>query len=402
MALNILSRNLASINPDMYGVRGTSGDDTLVDTTGKNAMYGYAGNDRLYGDAAGDFSGVATHDQINGGAGSDTLFGDAWRLTGNAVGGNDSLFSDRAQASGVGGFTDILYGDSYEMTGTSRGGNDYLQDYYLNARSELYGDAYYMANSGVGPTNSRGGDDSIYAQAETAHAYGDAYAMNGAASSTLPMMRGGNDTIGFSSRYGAAYGDAYGIQGFVQCGNDTIAGTCQPQWGIYGFTFYGDAAQAAGNGVYGGHDTLAGFWGNDTLVGDFGRNQNQTYCGNDRLLGGSGNDTLWGDNMVNTASVTGGADVFVFGSNSGQDRIMDFNCGSGGFNAFEGDRVDLTALNLTGIGNTATQGAGLLTSDSDGFAVLMLPNLSGYPSYENMITFHNVALEQISLSDFIL
>jgi Ca2+-binding RTX toxin-like protein len=399
MALTIPRSVLISANPDLYGVRGTSGDDTLVDTTGKNAMYGYAGNDRMYGDSSSDFSGAGTHDQINGGAGNDTLFGDAWRLTGSAVGGNDSLFSDRAQASGIAGGTDIVYGDGYEMTGTSRGGNDYLQDYVLNARTELYGDAYHMANSGVGPTNSVGGHDSIYAQAQTAYAYGDAYTMNGHSSA---MMRGGNDVIGFSSQQGAASGDAHFIQGFVLCGDDTIAGTCLPDRGIYGFTFYGDAMQAAGNGVYGGDDTLAGHWGNDTLVGDFGANGNQTYCGNDRLLGGSGNDTLWGDNRQNTASVTGAADVFVFGVNSGQDQIMDFNRGSGGFNAFEGDRVDLTALNLTGIGDTAAPGAALLTSNDYGEAVLMLPNQSGYPGPENQITFRNVTLEQISVSDFML
>ena len=399
MALTIPRAIITAVNPDLFGVRGTSGDDTLVDTTGKNAMYGYAGNDHMFGDSSSDFSGVGTHDQINGGAGNDYLYGDARRLTGSAVGGNDSLFSDRAQASGIAGFTDILYGDAYEMIGTSRGGNDYLQDYHLNARTELYGDAYYMANSGVGPVNAVGGNDSIYAQAQTAYVYGDAYAMNGHSSA---MMRGGNDVIGFSSQQGAAYGDAFGIQGFVLCGNDTIAGTCLPDRGIYGFTFYGDAGQAAGNGVYGGDDTLAGHWGNDTLVGDFGNNQNQTYCGNDRLLGGSGNDTLWGDNRVNTASVTGAADVFVFGVNSGQDQIMDFNCGSGGFDPFEGDLVDLTALNLTGIGDTVAPGAAVLTSNSYGEAVLMLPNLSGYPSWENQITFRNVTLEQISVSDFML
>jgi hypothetical protein len=62
--------------------------------------------------------------------------------------------------------------------------------------------------------------------------------------------------------------------------------------------------------------------------------------------------------------VTGGADVFVFGPTSGQDMIMDFNCGSGGFNPSEGDRVDLTALNLTGIGDTVAPGAAILTSNT--------------------------------------
>jgi Ca2+-binding RTX toxin-like protein len=389
-----------SVNPDLFGIRGTSGIDYLAGTTGNDSIYGYAGNDVLKGDAAGDFAGTGGNDQVNGGAGSDVLYGDAYRLTGSGRGGNDSLFSDRAQDSGLAGFTDTVYGDAYELNGSARGGDDYLQDYYLNARSDLYGDGYQMSNGAAGPTNSSGGHDYIVAQAERAYAYGDAFAMNGSASGT--PMTGGNDRIEFNSHYGAAYGDASSIQGFVQCGNDTIMGFCQPRWGVYGFTFYGDAAVAAGNGVRGGHDSLFGFWGNDTLVGDFGSNGNQTYCGNDRLAGGSGNDTLWGDNMQNTAAVTGGADTFVVSINSGQDVIMDFNRGSGSFNPFEGDRVDLTALDLTGIGNTLTSGAGVLTSNSAGDAVLMLPNLSGYASGENQITFHGVTLEQISIEDFLL
>jgi hypothetical protein len=100
--------------------------------------------------------------------------------------------------------------------------------------------------------------------------------------------------------------------------------------------------------------------------------------------------------------VYGGRDTFVFSVNSGQDTIMDFDQGSGGFDLGEGDLIDLTALHLTGIGNTVALGAGVLTSNGYGDAVLMLPNTSGYADSQNQVTFRGVSLDQLSLSDFLL
>ena len=85
-------------------------------------------------------------------------------------------------------------------------------------------------------------------------------------------------------------------------------------------------------------DTLAGGAGRDTLLGDSGA---------DRLLGGAGGDTLTGG---------AGADTFVYtslsdslrndgsGSYAQRDLIVDFSSNSH-------DRLDLTALGFTGLGN---------------------------------------------------
>jgi Ca2+-binding RTX toxin-like protein len=87
-----------------------------------------------------------------------------------------------------------------------------------------------------------------------------------------------------------ALGDPRWVQRKVLSGDDTVRGS--------GF----DDTLVAGDG----NDRLLGGRGDDTLRGQDGR---------DALFGGPGRDTLTGGTY---------ADVFVFGSTSGRDRITDF------------------------------------------------------------------------------
>ncbi|KUP92348.1 calcium-binding protein [Tritonibacter horizontis] len=66
----------------------------------------------------------------------------------------------------------------------------------------------------------------------------------------------------------------------------------------------------------GGADRLSGGSGDDLLLGQNGRDVLKGNRGNDTLNGGGGDDRLVGG---------GGRDVFVFGRNSGEDTIRDFN-----------------------------------------------------------------------------
>jgi len=120
---------------------------------------------------------------------------------------------------------------------------------------------------------------------------------------------------------------------------------------IYG----GDGADI----IYGGadNDWLYGEAGNDTLYGG---------DGDDYLTGGSGDDMLWGG---------AGADTFIFGRNEGNDVI-------GGFNAKDGDRID--------IGNQTYA----VSENDKGFAVL---ELSG----GGTITLNGIDVDDIS-SDWFL
>ncbi|MEP2891285.1 calcium-binding protein [Tateyamaria sp.] len=85
----------------------------------------------------------------------------------------------------------------------------------------------------------------------------------------------------------------------------------------------GDDSLFGGNGADllqggNGEDLLVGGQGSDTLVGGNGADDLRGGNGNDRLVGGRGDDVLSGGS---------GADTFIFGAQSGDDTITDFNDG---------------------------------------------------------------------------
>ncbi|WP_263262455.1 M10 family metallopeptidase C-terminal domain-containing protein [Pseudomonas sp. RIT-PI-S] len=97
----------------------------------------------------------------------------------------------------------------------------------------------------------------------------------------------------------------------------------------------------------GHNDRLVGTTADDTLVGNAGRDALLGDGGADRLLGGSGGDTLTGGAGADTFVYTNVSDSYrndASGSYAQRDLIVDFN--SNGH-----DRIDLTALGFTGLGN---------------------------------------------------
>jgi len=83
-----------------------------------------------------------------------------------------------------------------------------------------------------------------------------------------------------------------------------------------------------------GNNKLKGLDGGDTLKGG---------KGNDILLGGAGRDTLEGGRGKDVYNGGNGNDTFVFGTNSGKDKIRDFNPNSGA------EDVDLSKMaSITG------------------------------------------------------
>ncbi|MDR4308274.1 hypothetical protein IHQ68_16775 [Chelatococcus sambhunathii] len=75
-----------------------------------------------------------------------------------------------------------------------------------------------------------------------------------------------------------------------------------------------------------GNDAFVSFGGDDTLKGGEGKDKFDGGDGDDKINGGAGNDKLTGDD---------GNDVFVFGTGSGSDKILDFEGGKG-----KGDVID--------------------------------------------------------------
>ena len=107
------------------------------------------------------------------------------------------------------------------------------------------------------------------------------------------------------------------------------------------------AAQGGSDTVFGdaGDDTLSGGEGRDIIRGGSGDDTIRGNEAGDILLGGSGNDTLYGDAGDDTLvgglgddSLTGGtgADTFLFGADSGNDTIQDFDK--------DNDTIDLSML----------------------------------------------------------
>lgn len=110
---------------------------------------------------------------------------------------------------------------------------------------------------------------------------------------------------------------------------------------------------AAGDDVItgeGGNDILSGATGNDTLSGGQGDDRLNGGSGDDTIDGGDGNDFVNAGSGDDVLTGGGGNDTFVFGPNSGNDRITDFSdddtidIGRSGANSID----DLSIINTNG------------------------------------------------------
>ncbi|MED4330902.1 calcium-binding protein, partial [Schinkia azotoformans] len=310
-----------------------------------NILQGLGGNDTLYG-ANGDdrLDGGSQDDKLYGGNGSDILWGGSGQDTLYGENGNDVLHGGEGN--------DSLYG-SYgndELDGGA--GNDYLEGSYGN-------DVYLFGrNSGqdtISDYDSTSGNVDIIRIAEDVASSDVVVKRNGDHLELRIKGTPGKLTVQnyFSSDYykvekiefadGTVWDAAFikaeaikateendVIRGYDDTndllnglgGNDTLYGANgddQLDGGI------GDDKVYGGNGsdiIWGGtgQDTLYGEYGNDVLHGGEGNDSLYGSYGNDELDGGAGNDYLEGSY---------GNDVYLFGRNSGQDTVSDYDSTSG-------------------------------------------------------------------------
>ena len=142
----------------------------------------------------------------------------------------------------------------------------------------------------------------------------------------------------------------------------------------------------------GGNDTINGGNGVDVLSGNGGNDLVDGGNGDDELFGDAGNDTLIGDNGADRLTggvgndvMTGGrgADTFVFASNSGADRITDFDV----------QGLDVIRLQgIAGLSSFAAVKAGLSSTSSG--AVLTLGTGSS-------ILFEGVSASSFTAANFV-
>ena len=118
-----------------------------------------------------------TLEGADGANNTDIIYGDANKLKGTTVGGDDTIIG------GDDGAINYLYGDAYSMEGKSKGGADEITGGSNGATNYIYGDAYNMQGK------VKGGNDILFGGLDSTNKiYGDAYNMRDGA-------RGGDDQI---------------------------------------------------------------------------------------------------------------------------------------------------------------------------------------------------------------
>ncbi|WP_115559112.1 putative Ig domain-containing protein [Xanthomonas dyei] len=274
-----------------------AGIDTIIRSTGSQVqLTGNVENLRLTG--AGQATGNALDNVIEGSEAANTLLGLAGNDTLYGRGGNDQLTGGAGNDQLIGGAGD----DTYVVDATS--GSDTI-------------------------SNIGGGSDTLLT--------------NGVASSRLSFRREGNDLVvlidgatAVAARVSGHFLGGDATMDFVQASNTRYTAAQIAQLiagGGFDQTLNGTAAGerltgGAGRDLIdglGGNDTLLGMAGNDTLRGGAGNDTlsggggNGTVSGDDTLEGGAGNDTLRGEDGNDMLLGGAGDDIYIFGG--GRDVI---------------------------------------------------------------------------------
>ncbi|MGD1806664.1 calcium-binding protein [Dapis sp. BLCC M126] len=333
----------------VYGdfLHGFSQDSSGHDSDDTDNLFGYGGNDFLYGSIK--------NDRLYGGNDSDTA---VYQYLDQGI---RAFLTDNSAING----NNLKHVTSVTDNGSISYSNDSLSQLHaLNAfgQNEALGDAL------LGAVKKYDGTDSVYS---IENIVGTEFAdfIKGNSQDNDFMGLGGNDTIygenGADTIHGGEDDDLIyggdgddsliGGQDYNSDGNDTIHGDKGNDY-IHGGDLFDLLHGGSGNdSMYGGsdHDTMYGNdnedymhggYGNDSL---FGNNHNDTLNGgqggadylnggwlNDLLIGGNGNDTLDGGKDSDTMTGGTGADTFILSNSTGTDTITDFD-------STEGDIIDI-------------------------------------------------------------
>ncbi len=375
-----------TISGDLWEIRGSRYDDSLVGSANDESFIGYQGNDTINGGDGFDrirydrsnidrvnadlgagsatvffadgSTGVQTlsnledirgsrsgDDSIIGGAQDNLIRGYGGNDTINGGLGDDTIYSGegRDHLSGGAGDEDWLYtidedqGISvYLQWNQFRGseGREFITD-FENVLGSSYDDRIIgdsganelLGGSGDDVIKGKGGDDTIHGNDgnDRIIAGGEEDQLYGGAGSDTIIGLSGDDLIEGNDGLDWLYGGRDQDLIYAGAGDDKVRGN------IGSDVLYGeDGADDIRGG--GNNDRAYGGAGNDFLLGGNGR---------DTLDGGAGNDVLFGGS--GSSSGDGAADVFVFDSTAngsgGFDRIRDFENGL--------DRIDLSAFGFS-------------------------------------------------------
>ena len=313
-------------------LKGGAGDDSLASDTGNDSLEGGDGADTLKGgDGRDTLEGGAGADHVTGGAGKDTLYGRKGADTLLGREGDDRISGHEGADTLEGGNgADTLYGGAGDDRLDGKAGDDTLSG---GAGEDILagGTDSDSLEGGDGTDTLKGGDghDTLDGGAGADHVTGGTgkdtlYGRKGA--DTLLGEEGddrisgheGADTLeggdGADSLFGGAGDDR--LSGGA--GHDHLTG------GEGDDEIHGDAL----NDVLYGHDGMDHLWGDrgdDMLSGHERSDTLMGGKGDDTLYGGRGQDRLWGDRGDDLLRGGAGADVFLFRTDHGADRILDFD-----------------------------------------------------------------------------
>lgn len=289
---------------------GQGGNDVLkvVATTGSATLDGGIGNDTLTGGTADDkLYGGDGNDVADGGAGNNSIYGDAGNDTLSGGAGNDMIYGGTGTDSIVtGAGTNLVYGEDGADNITGGAVNDTI---YGGAGADVI-------NAGAGTNYVEGGDDA------------DTVTLAATAVDDTVLGGAGNDTI--------TTGDLGASVAFVNldggAGDDVINAT----------------ASTTNAGVF----KLIGGEGNDVLLGGVGLSVNTILggAGADSIVGGVLADTITGGTGADTITLGGAvANILNFATGDGADVVTDVTA-----------NIGASTLKVTGTGKS-----GLTASATD-------------------------------------
>lgn len=282
-------------------------DDIIVGTNYADVIYGNGGNDQIDGKIGDDY--------ISGGDGLDIIFGDT---------GNDIIYGDAGNDKLDGGIgNDRLEGGDGDDIIIGGFGDDRL---YGNA-----GDDIFVLNGGANWDSYDGGTGN---NKIVISSVGSTFLWTALQITSITnISRIQNSDVKDAHIYGNGFLDLSAIELFDMdefrgtSGNDTLIG----------------------NKIY---NTATGLWSGMTMVGDAGNDYLIGSTEGDFLQGGLGDDRLSG--LAGDDRLQGGAgiDTFVFKSNGGADRVLDFEDGF--------DLIDLTGTMVSDFSGVT------VSADTDG------------------------------------
>lgn len=318
--------------------------DILSGGDDSDFLFGEEGADFLYGDAGNDIlTGGADNDTLTGGAGYDIfVFGpdsgrdvikdfnvndDLIDLTAYNTDVSDVRFSQNSQGITlfIGSsivFIENVFRDDMTLDNFIFVDPDTISDEDDMEIQGSQGDDVLEGGSGDDTIKAANGDDTVYGNDGDDVIYGEDGddALHGGEGHDELVGSDGNDSLFGENGDDMLDGGSGNDQLDGGEGNDTLLGSNGKD------TLIGGA----------GDDRLDGGTGNDTLEGGDGDDYLYGFKGNDILNGGAGNDTLIGYNGKdvltggegNDSLIGGwGKDTFVFGENSGNDTIQDYEDG---------------------------------------------------------------------------